>query len=54
MSKQKSASSDEKEVQRVVMERLVKLGEHDRSFDIEFWQTQASQARFDAALESAH
>ncbi len=31
--------------------RKGKLSEHDRSFDIEFWQSQPPKARFDAAWE---
>ena len=30
---------------RVVMERLVRLEDADRSFDIEFWQRQGSNIR---------
>jgi hypothetical protein len=33
------------------MERYGKLADHDRSFDIAFWQSQPPQARFDAAWE---
>jgi len=33
------------------MERYGKLAELDRSFDLEFWQEQTTQARFDAAWE---
>ena len=34
-----------------VMERLSRIDELDRSFDIEFWQRQDSNARFGAAWE---
>lgn len=34
-----------------VMERLSRVDEQDRSFDIEFWQRQDSNARFSAAWE---
>ena len=34
-----------------VMERIGKLSESDRSFDIEFWQRQGSTAIFAAAWE---
>lgn len=40
-----------------IMERLIKLKDHDRTFDIQFWQAQTSQARFEAAwqlIESYH
>jgi hypothetical protein len=33
------------------MERKGKIEDFDRSFDIEFWQTQDSSARFSAAWE---
>jgi hypothetical protein len=33
------------------VERYGRLAELDRSFDLEFWQAQPSQARFDAAWE---
>jgi hypothetical protein len=33
------------------MERKGKLEDLDRSFDLEFWQSQSSQQRFDAAWE---
>ena len=33
------------------MERRGKITELDRSFDIQFWQAQSSQARFAAAWE---
>ena len=35
----------------LVMERMGKLSESDRSFDIEFWQRQGSTAIFAAAWE---
>ena len=35
----------------VVMERIGKLSESDRSFDIEFWQRQGSNAIFAAAWQ---
>jgi hypothetical protein len=34
-----------------VMERYGKLEEHDRSFDVRFWQAQDPQARMMAAWE---
>jgi hypothetical protein len=34
-----------------VMEGLSRVSEQDRSFDIEFWQRQDSNARFTAAWE---
>ena len=34
-----------------VMERLGRIDESDRSFDIEYWQRQDSNARFAAAWE---
>ncbi|MCP5115655.1 MAG: hypothetical protein GY953_32920 [bacterium] len=34
-----------------VMERYGKLGDGDRSFDIEYWQRQGPQAIFEAAWE---
>ena len=33
------------------MERKGKLPEHDRSFDIEYWQKQSPANRMDATLE---
>ena len=36
---------------RVVMERLTRLADADRSFDIEFWQRQGDAAIFAAAWE---
>ena len=36
---------------RVVMERLIRLEDADRSFDIEFWQRQGDAAIFAAAWE---
>ena len=36
---------------RVVMERLTRLENADRSFDIEFWQRQGDAAIFAAAWE---
>jgi hypothetical protein len=33
------------------VERRGKLNELDRSFDLQFWQSQSSQARFDATWE---
>jgi hypothetical protein len=32
-------------------ERYAKLTDHDRSFDLAFWQSQPPEARFDAAWE---
>ena len=34
-----------------VMERRGKIADLDRTFDLQFWQAQTSQARFDAAWE---
>ena len=34
-----------------VMERRGKITDLDRSFDLQFWQAQTAQARFDAAWE---
>lgn len=39
------------EQNRLVMMRLGNAGAMDRSFDIEFWQSQDDAARFDAAWE---
>ena len=36
---------------RVIMERLTRLKDADRSFDIEFWQRQGDAAIFAAAWE---
>ena len=36
---------------RLVMERLVRVEDADRSFDIEFWQRQGDEAIFAAAWE---
>jgi len=35
----------------VVMERLGKLEDLDRSFDLQFWQAQSDTARFEAAWD---
>ncbi len=40
-----------KDKPRVVMQRLVRLEDADRSFDIEFWQKLGDQAIFAAAWE---
>jgi hypothetical protein len=37
----------------LIMERLGKLSESDRSFDVEFWQRQGPTAIFAAAWEMA-
>lgn len=34
-----------------IIERKGKLAELDRSFDLEFWQAQSPQARFEAAWD---
>ena len=34
-----------------MIERYGKLKDHDRSFDIKFWQSQAPQARMNATWE---
>ena len=34
-----------------VMERRGKITDLDRSFDLQFWQAQTAQARFDATWE---
>jgi hypothetical protein len=39
------------EQNRLVMMRLGSAAEQDRSFDIEFWQSQDDAARFSAAWE---
>ena len=39
------------EQNRLVMMRLTRVAEQDRSFDIEFWQSQDDEARFSAAWE---
>ena len=36
-------------IRKEFMERRGKIEDLDRSFDIEFWQKQTAQARFDAA-----
>ena len=36
---------------RVILERLVKRGEDDGSFDREFWRRAGAEARFAAAWE---
>lgn len=36
---------------RLVMMRIGNVADMDRSFDIEFWQSQDDNARFDAAWE---
>lgn len=41
----------EKQPGDFVMERLGRIDQLDRSFDIEFWQRQDSNARFGAAWE---
>ena len=35
----------------IIMERRGKIADLDRTFDLQFWQAQTSQARFDAAWE---
>ena len=39
------------EQNRLVMMRISNVADMDRSFDIEFWQSQDDAARFDAAWE---
>jgi hypothetical protein len=39
---------DELERRPVVMERLVRLGEAGRSFDLEFWERVGAEGRFEA------
>ena len=39
------------EQNRLVMMRVSNVADMDRSFDIEFWQSQDDTARFDAAWE---
>jgi len=34
-----------------ILERKGKITDLDRSFDLQFWQAQSSQARFDATWE---
>jgi len=36
---------------RVVMARLTSLEDHDRAFDVEFWQAHDTAARWQAAWE---
>jgi hypothetical protein len=38
-------------MQRVYTERKGKISDLDRSFDLDFWQAQPAEARFDAAWE---
>lgn len=38
-------------VQSVFLERRGKISELDRSFDLDFWQSQSPEARFDATWE---
>ena len=46
-----SIQTSEESKPRVVMERLTRLEDADRSFDIEFWQRQGDAAIFAAAWE---
>ena len=34
-----------------IMERRGKIADLDRTFDLQFWQAQSSQSRFDAAWD---
>lgn len=36
---------------QIILEKRGKITDLDRSFDLEFWQAQPAQARFDAAWE---
>ncbi|MFQ5824307.1 MAG: hypothetical protein ACE5JB_09655 [bacterium] len=36
---------------KVIMSRLIKRGEMDRSFDLEFWKKVGAQGRFAAAWQ---
>ena len=47
----KKEMGNETDQSNFVMERLSRVNEQDRSFDIEFWQRQDSNARFSAAWE---
>jgi hypothetical protein len=47
----KKEMGNETDQSNFVMERLSRADEQDRSFDIEFWQRQDSNARFSAAWE---
>jgi hypothetical protein len=47
----KKEMGNETDQSNFVMERLSRVDEQDRSFDIEFWQRQDSNARFSAAWE---
>jgi hypothetical protein len=38
-------------IQSAFLERRGKISELDRSFDLDFWQGQSSEARFDATWE---
>lgn len=38
-------------IQSVFLERRGKISELDRSFDLNFWQSQSPEARFDATWE---
>ena len=38
---------------QLVMERMIRIEDADRSFDIEFWQSQDTTARFTATWEMA-
>jgi len=44
-------SKDQRERERVVMARLVKRDEQDRSFDLEFWRKVGDVGRFAAAWQ---
>ena len=46
-----SIQTSEESKPRVVMERLTRLEDADRSFDIEFWQRQGDAAIFAEAWE---
>ena len=48
MSKSEVDPIDEKPL---TMMKFGKLEDHDRSFDIEFWQKQTTEARFDAGWQ---
>jgi hypothetical protein len=47
----KKEMGNETDQSNFVMERRSRADEQDRSFDIEFWQRQDSNARFSAAWE---
>lgn len=49
--KKKANSKTGRKRRRIVMERLIKLGEDDGSFDAEYWHRVGPQGRIDAVWE---